>query len=600
MVDFMSSAAFDAGGPQPSAAGGAAGGFGQLANVLAQGPRMHAQAAYLAAEADKARAETTGLTQSQGVLQGRADRAQEAMGLLSDPTLTRDPQRLAAVMQRVTAIGLADPTLAPNMNGLMQGLLSRAAMTNDVLRRQTDAANAATPGGPAYGNTATGAAQEQANQRTLEAQRQTGATGRTVIEQQGANYRDPQAVRPPNAPPGTPPVLTSLADVYAHPSTPVSAAQQAAEAAPTSVMGPNGPALMGTGAATAQQAEPILGGGPPQVQGVGIQQTVWPRPFGAGPVNLTPPAQGGDTSAPTPAPGPTAAAAPGNAQSPSTPSSLSGAFGTATAATPQPTAPQPTAPQPTPTAPQPTPAQRVGQASIEATGGNMPQPVTAEEAAKRQQYVQSLGATMYPAGSGVMGGLPGTLGPQAQAAIMRRAEELTATRNPRFLNNWSNSVTQAKEDLQANGQLPPDASQSADWGRTLKFQGKNVVELQPPGTYKPAASQGAQPSGGTGQQQQQPGGTSAVRAPDGSTWKQIGAKWFKLDAQGQPLGAAPGVTTAPARTTTTAAPVARPRPGLDTGFSPAAPGSPKTLAERTGDLGQFWKNALGRPRPPGQ
>jgi hypothetical protein len=552
MVDFMSPATFNAGGPQPSAVGGAAGGFGQLADVLAKGPMMHAQASYYGAQTDKARAETQGLTQAQGVAQGRAERAKEAMGLLSDPTIVNDPQRLAQVISRVTAIGMADPDLAPNMNAMLGGWLSRAGMSNAIMRREADAANAGTPGGPSYASTQTGAREAEAATTGRTVLTEAGATGRTAMTEAGANLRDSQqlvSARLPGQDTSTPPITMSKADAFKRGATVISAtqqdreatpmpvvpagsdpsvqptlfpggavaaapgaytgvgaAQQAASVAPTTVLTRGGPALQATGAATAQNAQPVLGSADSVLAGA-YQQQVFPggAPSGAfsTPVTL-PPAPGTVQPGTTPQP---PATTPQPEQPPAT----------------TPTEAPPGSPLATALALRPMPSQSLT-------------PVTsaAQEGLNMNALLDKLATEHYPAGTGMTGGIAGTLGPEARAKIIALTNKYMTSGPER--GRADAAMERSIRELQATGELAPDKVQGAQLGRSLGSifsTPRNIKELQKPA---PKTSTTSTTKTAT-TPQMQPGSLHDYKG------RQIGLfdnKWFFVGPNNEPTEPVPG------------------------------------------------------------
>lgn len=282
MVNFMSQSEFDAGGPQPSALGGAAGGIGTLASVIAQGPRMAAAADYQRAQAEHARAQTGYVGQQtqdlefkRGQLQRRQDMATDLVKTLATPGVMGDPNQANSVLSKAYAFALADPDAAAHAGQVMGTVLAglRMAQSNQPgAAARYDAAASAFPGGQAYQNTQSGFSESQANQIKLKqmelanAAKLKGADIVTVVpvSAQPGDIRNAQSmdratfqaappgtwreispselqaltgptnVRPVGAAPGTPATVTPLTTVYTTGGmTSVTPAQQQAETTDT-------------------------------------------------------------------------------------------------------------------------------------------------------------------------------------------------------------------------------------------------------------------------------------------------------------------------------------------------------------------------------
>lgn len=560
MVQFMSQGDFASGGPQAnSGVTGAAGGFGQLAQVLAQGPMMHAKAGYMAAETDKARAETDNLHIGAARAQGRQDRIQEAMGILSNPQSIRDPNAMA----RIYAIGMADPEIAPHLNSILGGTMAAMALNKVVTQAEADKYSAGT-GVAAYGNTATGQGAELANRtqnirvtgqeqratddnQTIEAmppnagpgtrpvamtRGQARTQGYTMVspeeQTQGAGFVN---VRPAGTSATTPPVAMPRYQLVPGQSSLISPEQQREEGELTQVAGPTGP--VNTTRAGAIGLPPVLS--PDQI-GAGMLQSQFGGPGGS-PITLP---SGGGPAASGQVAGPAAPSQPGQ---PPPPQQLPNAFMDRAA--------------------------EFNRARNLVTGPQTPiAPLDAAKSAEFDQYIGTQAGTMYPSNrsAGMWGGgTTGVFGPDTTGAIKNRAMQLYTQRGP-TQGDVGASVNQAIQELQRTGQLSPNHPMSGYSGPgSVRFGGENVIRLNPPDTKYdaqgnpvqgpattntgPASTQPQTPQqmyGGTGSsapaqtpaQAQTPAAGPATQFGVNPTTGQriglIGGQWVPVDAQGNP------------------------------------------------------------------
>jgi hypothetical protein len=677
-LTFQSQQAFEGGGSQPSQVGGVASGLGQLANVIAQGPRIAASAQYMAAEAARARAQTSGLTQEQELAQTRAHNTVELGGLLGDPNLLADGAKTARAM----AIVASDPNLSQHATGIMGMVIGNAVKNGVMTRQQGDTFMSQQGGGPSYTSTASGqqVAEGAATTRTgmtVQGQkdianidvagRQTiqdtqsvqavpagapAGTSPTTMTRKQANqggYRIvsdteaaaqavPQVTTPPNAPPGTrgtytpqgtialhpgdysptstteyetgaqlvpvvpagsppgtPPVMKSRSEIAGGGWTEIAPAQQQAEAGPTSVIGADGrPTLMGTGQATATGAQPVLGGGPGQVQGVAEQGTVWPSSAlsGGPPINLTP----STPAPPSPESLPQVIASGGRPQQPP-------------AASP--------ALLPAVTPPGPSPAQRVGAAEKEqavAARPPLPQRPMDEVASKDLPgQVDAAVTKVYPADPGILGGRQLVWPPEARMQIIQKAQQY-------YMNNEGlvPAINHAISDLQASGNLPAPGRQG------LAVPGKGVVagagmvpwNANPQGG--PQGPQGGSPTPTTANQGARavPAGPPQRDRTTGLYWaKGADGRYVQTDPNGNPLGAggpgpSPAVAATPPAKRAPAATEDEPPPPPPLPNAPPARVNPRTgavaPAEGGSDLGaelarKFldWRRRAQNVQPPG-
>jgi hypothetical protein len=500
-LSFMSPTEFQAGGPQAGAAAGIGQGVGQLAQVLARGPLIHAQAAHMATQDDLARAQTTGVQSDTALKQGKLSRAQEAQALLSDPNLVRDPTKMA----RLYAIGAADPDIASHLGGMVAGIMSNMAFNKSITQREADIHSGGS-GAVAYQNTPTGVGEGLGNQRTIEGMRVAGAQklkeseGQWVIGADGKphlttlgqatagnmtpttpeNVRqgDTQVLaRPRNAPPGTRPEAMTTRDAIARGYEVVSSAQVQAGDKPMSYNTPNGPQI-GT-EATAPGHAPIMT--VPEAQGALYGNLLFPQQGQPSPLasalggeGTTPfplPSAGATPPAPQQPPAPT----PGSPTAPATPV-VPGA-----AATPAP------APAPLTDEEKLNTAGFAGQLATRMASTVAATKLTGKQAADFETYLNSAATRNYPLAPGLFPGEKREFGPMAKAEINRRAQEYFTSRNPNFRDNVGASVDQAIRDLQVKktpGEkttlLPPSGVLPGNFWEHVPGAGvdKHVVELQ--------------------------------------------------------------------------------------------------------------------------
>lgn len=631
MVNFMSQSEFDAGGPQPSALGGAAGGIGTLASVIAQGPRMAAAADYQRAQAEHARAQTGYVGQQtqdlefkRGQLQRRQDMATDLVKTLATPGVMGDPNQANSVLSKAYAFALADPDAAAHAGQVMGTVLAglRMAQSNQPgAAARYDAAASAFPGGQAYQNTQSGFNASQANQVTLKqmelanAAKLKGADIVTVVPVSAApgdirsaqsmdratfqaappgTWREispselqaltgPQNVRPVNAPPGTPTTVTPLTTVYTTGGqTAVSPTQQAAETTDVVTVVP----------ATAKpadisQAQTIrkvdMANAPPgtwrevtpaELSALRTPSTV--RPAGAPatqPPTLTTtgeaitaggqtpiaPAQQQAEGAPKDVMGPkgpttvTSAASVGTTPLATTPDQVRAAAEQQTVlqAQQQQQTPPPVLPgePPVPPGPTQTAAELYGSAARQATVPKPPDKMTPEMSAEMNQLIEQSASRHFP----VTGkfGTAGSWGPMANAEIARRAAEYRTRYGTPEYNDSGAAVERAIRDLQASGQLPPDAPQGMSLDRSIPFVGntKNIIELQTPYGGRPAGQPAAPTSGAQAAPASGQKPPMMHSASTGKFFAQINGRWVEADANGRPLqGQAPAqAQSAPAK-----------------------------------------------------
>ena len=174
-LSFMSPQSFQSGGPNPSPLGAAASGITDIAGVLAQGPRLQAQASYLQSQAAK------NATDIQQTRQNMANRAR-AQQLISNPATITDP----AARNELTSLVSGDPDMSKQLGTVLVSM-GQSAEDRGLVPKGTTARWAAIYGTQAYGNTYEGA-QPAANLANAQAGKATaeGSQVRQNIQLTGA------------------------------------------------------------------------------------------------------------------------------------------------------------------------------------------------------------------------------------------------------------------------------------------------------------------------------------------------------------------------------------------------------------------------------